>query len=122
MILSTRSLASSGADPRVPREDVHELVDFLLALLRRTGRHGLGHARVDVRSKDQCTRLPERSMSGRNLQEQIDTVASLFDHAGNAFELPSDATQAVRDLLLRDDVHHGASTYMLPRGIKIKYP
>jgi hypothetical protein len=59
-----------------------------------------------MRLQYQLSGLPECSSCGPDLQQDINAVAVFLEHVGDAFHLPSDASQPSEDLLLAWVVHH----------------
>jgi hypothetical protein len=69
-----------------------------------------------VRAQDDGSSLSKRGLSGGDLEEDVDTVTVVLNHAGNPFHLPGDSTQAGDHGLLELGCHHGG-TRIPPRGI-----
>jgi len=59
-----------------------------------------------MRLQYQLSGLAECSSCGPNLQQDINAVAILLEHVGDAFHLPSDTPQPSEDLLLAWVIHH----------------
>jgi hypothetical protein len=97
------------------REHVHELVDLLLALAGRPVVHRVADAGIDVGAQHERSRLSERGLRRRDLEEHVDAVPIVLDHSRNALDLPGDSMQAGDHLLLQLGVHHGG-ILACPRG------
>src|SRR6266542_2854337 len=101
-----RGLQLGRSDPGVAREDVHQLVDLVLALYAGAVGQRLADARIHVRSHDERSRLAECSLSRGDLEQNIDAVAIVLHHSRDPFDLAGDTPQTSDELLLEIDVHH----------------
>ena len=77
-----------------PREHVDQLVDRPILGADVIALHRLFDAMSDVIAQDLLFYASQRGTHGRNLGNDVDAVATLFDHASEAAHLALDAAQA----------------------------
>src|SRR5262245_22880778 len=76
------------------RQHVHQLFDLAALLLEIAALHRLLHAVADVVAQHLLLHPPQRRAHGQELGDNVDAVAVLLDHAGEAAHLALDAAQA----------------------------
>jgi hypothetical protein len=74
-----------------PADDIHQLGDFATLLRAITGGNGILDTMRDVIAQDFLFGAAQRRANGSDLRDDIDAVAILFNHAGEATDLPLDS-------------------------------
>jgi 2-isopropylmalate synthase len=104
-------MALSPSAPAVAGEDLQELVELALLLGGLAALDGVGNARLDVRAQHGFRRLTERRLGRGDLEQHVDAVAIVFDHARHPLDLPRDAAKALEDLIFGRSVQHDLMPY-----------
>src|ERR671923_27258 len=78
---AARAACSRSSAAAQAREHVEQLVDLLLAVAAAPRAHGVGDAGLDVAAKQQFLALLERALHGRDLQQDVDAVRVVLEHA-----------------------------------------
>src|ERR1043166_9928895 len=114
--LSRASIRATNSPLRPPHH-VHQLGDLapLIGLVARGDR--VLDAMGDVVAQDFLLGAAQRRAYRRDLRDDVDAVAVVFDHAGEPPHLPLDALQALEARRL-DVLAHGG--YIPPTGIRCK--
>lgn len=79
--------------PVGPREQFHEFGDLLALLGCIAAGDGVLHAMADVILENGLFNTTQRRAHGRNLRDDIDAIAFLIDHFGDAAYLTFDLAQ-----------------------------
>ncbi len=103
--LASGGMGLSTTDVRELREDSHDLVDLLLAILRTPGDERVGDTRFHMGAKHELAKAIERGANGRHLKQDIDAVAILFEHALDTCNLAGDSADPFLYLLSDFGLH-----------------
>src|SRR5262245_31010964 len=88
------------------REHVEKLVDLLLALALGAGAQRVSDARLDVPAEQELLDLIERSLDGRDLEQDVDAIRLAVDHPLETLHLSLDPAQPPKGFGLRLLVDH----------------
>jgi hypothetical protein len=89
----------------IPRKDVHQLVQLRPLIPRPTAPEGFAQTRVHVIGQDDFADFTQRRPHGSHLEQHIDAVAILGEHAQKAGNLAGNSLQSCLGVAAGSFIH-----------------